>query len=197
MNFELQPTPHKHTQFSTSFRVIPSVPGMFGLGAQAGHLFKPAFCCDGDSSGGHFPARPMTPPCFGLQDIRAVQPPQLHAPDVPDSLDALQPVNCGELEEDDEDGELSMTLGALKRCQEKKAEQVELKRFLSRHRRVAARNLFGVRFLALYPIHVAAKLGKPQMVKVLLRAGADKEKNTSQGRLRNGGPCNRKKDLVL
>ncbi|CAK9114795.1 unnamed protein product [Durusdinium trenchii] len=113
----------------------------------------------------------MTPPCFGLQDIRAVQPPQLHAPDVPDSLDALQPVNCGELEEDDEDGELSMTLGALKRCQEKKAEQVELKRFLSRHRRVAARNLFGVRFLALYPIHVAAKLGKPQMVKVLLRAG--------------------------
>ncbi|CAK9002927.1 unnamed protein product [Durusdinium trenchii] len=155
---------------------------MFGLGAQAGHLFKPAFCCDGDSSGGHFPARPMTPPCFGLQDIRAVQPPQLHAPDVPDSLDALQPVNCGELEEDDEDGELSMTLGALKRCQEKKAEQVELKRFLSRHRRVAARNLFGVRFLALYPIHVAAKLGKPQMVKVLLRAGADKEKNTSQGR---------------
>lgn len=49
----------------------------------------------------------------------------------------------------------------------------------------------------LYPIHVAAKLGKPQMVKVLLRAGADKEKNTSQGRLRNGGPCNRKKDLVL
>lgn len=33
----------------------------------------------------------------------------------------------------------------------------------------------------LYPLHMAAKLGRPQLVKLLLRAGADKEKETSQG----------------
>lgn len=32
-----------------------------------------------------------------------------------------------------------------------------------------------------YPIHVAASLGNAQVVKLLLRQGADKEKDTSKG----------------
>ncbi|CAK9090772.1 unnamed protein product, partial [Durusdinium trenchii] len=34
----------------------------------------------------------------------------------------------------------------------------------------------------LYPIHLAAKLGKPQLVKLLLQEGAEKETETSKGR---------------
>lgn len=35
----------------------------------------------------------------------------------------------------------------------------------------------------LYPIHLAAKLGKPQLVKLLLQEGAEKETETSKGRV--------------
>lgn len=35
----------------------------------------------------------------------------------------------------------------------------------------------------LYPIHLAAKLGKPQLVKLLLREGVDRTKETSKGRV--------------
>mmetsp|Transcript_40250 Transcript_40250/g.93227 ORF Transcript_40250/g.93227 Transcript_40250/m.93227 type:complete len:184 (+) Transcript_40250:59-610(+) len=35
---------------------------------------------------------------------------------------------------------------------------------------------------AIYPIHVAAKLGDAQMIRLLLKAGADRKQKTSQGR---------------
>ncbi|CAK9055875.1 unnamed protein product [Durusdinium trenchii] len=127
-----------------------------------------------------------------LKNIRAVQP----EVDVPSEDPPCPPALGGlTLQEKDslDDSDPIITPGAFKRLQAKQADQAELQRFLSKHRfqDVNSPKTFHCfqRGFALcggteelYPIHLAAKLGKPQLVKLLLREGVDRTKETSKGR---------------
>ncbi|CAK9089993.1 Receptor-likey region [Durusdinium trenchii] len=132
---------------------------------------------------------PSTAVGQGLENVGALQPHvQLHVEEEPLFTDVP---TCWILREELDDDPIP-TRGASKRLERKLAEQVELQRFLSDHRFEGVNSPQGPPWfdvLALcaereevYPIHVAASLGNAQVVKLLLRQGADKEKDTSKGR---------------
>lgn len=128
---------------------------------------------------------------FGsLKNIRAVRPEvnELDDPPCPPATSGLKLA-----ENYDVDDDPIITPGACKRLQGKEAEQVELQKFLSKNRFQDVNSPQKFRWFhrglalcgdmeELYPIHVAAKLGKPQLVKSLLRKGVDKETVSSHGR---------------